>query len=259
MSIPNDIISKNPCLNDWAILIGYRGSIAHGMYVPKNDPNSIDDKDIMGVCVPPIDYYFGLNQFGPRGTKEIMQGEWDIVVYEARKFIDLLMKGNPNVLSLIWLDAGMYLKVTSAGQMLIDNRNLFVGRHVYKSFVGYAQRQLHRMTHTACEGYMGAKRKALVEKFGYDCKNAAHLIRLLRMAIEFLKDGEMNVMRYDSQMLLEIKRGEWELQRVTEEADRLFKLADEVYVASTLPKEPDRDKVNALCCAVVKEHFRTNQ
>ena len=35
------------------ILLGYRGSIAHGMYVPQEDPDSIDDKDVMGVFVAP--------------------------------------------------------------------------------------------------------------------------------------------------------------------------------------------------------------
>ena len=33
---------------DDLIVLGYRGSISHGMYVPQTDPNSIDDKDVMG-------------------------------------------------------------------------------------------------------------------------------------------------------------------------------------------------------------------
>jgi len=52
---------------------------------------------------------------------------------------------------------------------------------------------------------MGAKRKSLVEKFGYDTKNAAHLILLLRMGIEFLSVGVLHVKRHDAQELLEIK------------------------------------------------------
>ncbi|MEK6325118.1 MAG: hypothetical protein AABN33_26055 [Acidobacteriota bacterium] len=39
------------------ILLGYRGSIAHNMYVPQHDPNSIDDKDLMGVYIAPIEHY----------------------------------------------------------------------------------------------------------------------------------------------------------------------------------------------------------
>jgi len=46
MSIPANILQDHPCLSDWSILTAYRGSISHGMYVPKNDPNCIDDKDV---------------------------------------------------------------------------------------------------------------------------------------------------------------------------------------------------------------------
>jgi len=253
MSIPKDILQQNRGLDEWCILSGYRGSIAHGMFVPKNDPNSIDDKDVMSICVPTMEYYFGLKEYGSKGTQEIKRDEWDIVVYEARKFIHLLSQGNPNVLMLLWLAPQFFLKSTPAGQRIIDHRQLFVGRHVYKSFTGYAYGQLHRMTHGAFDGYMGEKRKALVEKFGYDCKNAAHLIRLLKMGIEFLKDGQLEVLRHDAQYLLEIKRGEWSQQRVVDEADRLFKMSEEAYMASTLPHRPNDAAINQLCVDVISE------
>ena len=250
--IPGNILEVHPSLGEWAILSAYRGSIAHGMYVPSSDPNSIDDKDVMAVCVPPLDYYFGLQEFGSRGTKEIKCGEWDIVVYEARKFIRLLAQGNPNVLMMLWLDGSFYLKVTEAGQLLLDRRRLFIGRHVYTAFVGYARSQLHKMTHCAFQGYMGAKRKALVEKYGYDCKNAAHLIRLLRMGIEFLRDGQLYVRRNDAEQLLSIKRGEWTLEQVETEAEQGFQAAEEAYRTSTLPPGPDMDQINELAVEVVR-------
>ena len=219
MTIPKDIIQDNPELGLWSILSCYRGSIAHGMYITNSDPNSIDDKDAMYVIVPHIQYYFGLRTYGSQGTREIKRDEWDIVVYEARKFINLLMQGNPNVLMALWLEPNFYIKITPAGQLLIDHREVFVGKHVYRSFVGYAHGQLHRMIHTQFHGHMGAKRKNLVEKYGYDCKNAAHLIRLLRMGTEFLIDGQLYVLRHDASQLLEIKRGEWTLDQVMAEAN----------------------------------------
>ena len=87
-------------LPDGLILLGYRGSIAHNMYVPKSNPDSIDDKDIMGVYVAPREHYLG---FGRPQVKERFIGEWDAVSYEARKFIGLLLNCNPNVLSMLWL------------------------------------------------------------------------------------------------------------------------------------------------------------
>ena len=250
--ILGNILGDHPALGEWAILSAYRGSIAHGMYVPSTDPNSLDDKDVMAVCVPPLDYYFGLKEFVSGGTEEIKRDEWDIVVYEARKFIRLLARGNPNVLMMLWLDDQFYLKVTDAGRLLLDNRRLFVGRHVYPAFVGYARSQLHKMTHLGFEGYMGAKRKGLVEKYGYDCKNAAHLIRLLRMGIEFLRNGQLYVHRQDAEQLLAIKRGEWALEQVKAEAEQGFKTAEEAYSSSTLPTGPDMDRINELAVEVVQ-------
>lgn len=248
----DEIRYNNPSMDEWAIILGYRGSIAHGMYVPPKNPTSIDDKDLMGVCVPPLDYYFGLNEFGSHGTKEIKEDEWDIVVYEAKKFIKLLSQGNPNVLSMLWLEPNYYLKITDAGHLLIENKNLFIGKHVYHSFTGYAHSQLHRMTHNAFQGHMGDKRRQLVERFRYDTKNAAHLIRLLRMGTEFLVEGNLHVLREDAKQLLEIKRGEWTLDEVMKEADEGFRLAKEAMIHSTLPPEPDFKAINELCVEILK-------
>ena len=252
MGIPKDIIRDNPALSEWNVLSCYRGSIAHGMYTPNSDPNSIDDKDAMVICVPPRAYYYGLKQFGSCGTQEIMRDEWDIVIYELRKFVSLLAKGNPNVLGALWLAPQYYIDVAPAGRLIIENRELFVGKHVYRSFTGYAYSQLKRMTHFKFEGYMGSKRKALVEKYGYDCKNAGHLIRLLRMGIEFLNDGELHVERHDATQLLDIKRGEWTLEQVQAEATRLFETVELAYTNSKLPPGPDMDAINRLCVQAVE-------
>jgi len=231
------------------ILLGYVGSISHGTYTPKTDPNAIDDKDIMGVCVGPERCYHGLGKFE---QKEKMLGEWDSVVYEIRKCFRLLLKQNPNIVGLLWLQEKDYIYVSEAGKRIIESRDLFTSKQAYKSFVGYSKGQLHRMTHGAHLGYMGAKRKALVERFGYDTKNASHLIRLLRMGIEFLTEGKLHVFRSDNQELKETKRGEWELEKVKAEADRLFKLAEEAYIRSPLPVEPEYDKAEELLMDIVR-------
>lgn len=140
---------------------------------------------------PPINYYYGLQNFGSKGTKEIMEDKWDIVLFKFTKAIRMLKAGNPNILSLLWLEPSMYIHISPMGQILLDNRDAFVGKHVYHSYVGYANGQLHRMTHAACKGYMGKKRKKLVERFGFDIKHGAHLIRLLRMGIEFMNEGKI--------------------------------------------------------------------
>lgn len=234
------------------IILAYRGSIAHGMYVPPDKPTSIDDKDLMGVCVPGESVYFGLNGFE---QQEVKYKEWDSVIYEARKFARLLVGQNPNVLSLLWNEPKYFIDVTPAGRMLLDGKGIFVSRKIYQSFTGYAYAQFKKMTHLAFQGYMGDKRKQLVEKFGYDTKNAAHLVRLLRMGIEFLNEGVLYVDRGkvgDAPMLLGIKNGEWPLEKVKEEAERLFKRAEEAYDKCRLPRAVDTEKADELLIRVVK-------
>lgn len=300
---------------DNLILLGYRGSIAHNMYIPQNDPSSIDDKDVMGVYVGPVEHYLG---FGREEIKERFIGEWDAVSYEIRKFVGLLLKCNPNVLSMLWVPERHIIYMCDLGRYLRENRDLFVSRQAYHSFNGYAYSQFKRMTHLNREareqmdefekiltdagldpndiradqslrsqpagsagdaglttgdvitryetlrrqyysgGYMGAKRRELVRKAGYDSKNAAHLIRLLRMGIEFLVEGELHVERADAEQLLEIKRGEWPFERVKAESERLFKLAEEAYVRSSLPPKPDTEKAERLCMDIISRYHAIN-
>jgi len=247
---------KKELIPEDLIFLGYRGSIAHGMYIPNTDPNSIDDKDIMGVYLAPISHYIGINK--SKDVREKWYKEWDCVYYEFLKIVSLLCKGNPNVLSALWLDDKYILYQADSWKELVKIKDAFACKNVYHSFCGYAHGQLHRMTHMAFDGYMGEKRKGLVEKYGYDCKNAAHCIRLLRMSIEFLMEGTLYVeRRNDATQLLEIKHGEWTLDQVKAEAEHLFKLCEEAYIRSPLKAQPDIDKINDVCtqilCSMIKE------
>lgn len=227
----------------FSILSGLRGSLAHGTYT-----GNICDVDIIDVCIPTADYYFGLKEFGSRGTVQVIDGMLDGVAYEIRKFVSLLMKGNPSALSLLWLNEDSYFHVATAGRALIDNRSLFsVKTPVYNAFVGYANSQMKKMTSgSAYEGYAGDTRKELFRKFGYDTKNAAHLIRLLRMCEEFMLYGELNVARDDADELKSIKEGNFRLDEVVSQARHLLSAIDQAYVQSSLPDSYDYDAIDSL-------------
>ena len=125
-------------------LLGYMGSHSHGTYIPKTDPNSIDDIDLMGICVPPIECYIGLQEFEQKIHQE---DEWDIVTYEARKYFRLLLKSNPNVMGLLWLREQDYVYRSQIAKELIERRDIFSSKNIYNSFTGYASSQFHRMSH----------------------------------------------------------------------------------------------------------------
>ena len=221
----------------------YRGSIAHGTFVPNSNPGSIDDKDVLGIAMPPSRYFWGLKKFE---QFEKFEGEWDVLIYDFKKAVNLLMKNNPNILALLWTPEKHILKSTPSYQKLRDNRHIFASKLVYKTYCGYGHDQLKKMENMAYNGYMGEKRKGLVDKFGYDVKNAQHLIRLLRQGIEFLKTGELVVERPDANELKQIKLGQWKIEKVKAEAVKLFEQIDDALEHSTLPDEVDKDAVDKL-------------
>ncbi len=309
--------------NDDICLLAYRGSIAHNMYIPNTDQNSIDDVDLMGIVIGPPETYFGLHEWGSRGTKETKQGKYDLVFYEIRKMFSLLLQGNPNVLSLLWCRPEHYLIKTDIGRQIVEARRLFIGKHVYNAFAGYAYAQLEKMeTREPAElreymavtaelkargahpnqkgsarpdpedierprevapgiaadvnawgtdkllarlrhyqkkgeniGYLGEKRKELVLAHGFDSKNAAHLVRLLRMCIEFMGSGELQVWRDDANELLDIKRGKWPLDRIKAHANELFAQAKSARDASPLPAEPRRREAEELLIDLTQYHL----
>jgi len=231
-------------------LAGYRGSIAHG-----TSGDVIDDIDVGGVFISPETHYFGLTQLECIDRVEVAE-QYDFCLYEIRKYVRLLLKSNPNVISLLWLPDNMYIVQSDWGKQLIANRNIFMSKQLYKSFGGYAYGQLRRMTRLCTEqAYQGKKRRERFEKFGYDCKNAAHLIRLLRMGIEALTTGEINVHRHDAKQLKEIKYGGWTLEAIEREAERLNSLLDEAFVRSRLPEFPDHKKAEDVLVDILKSEL----
>lgn len=219
----------------------YVGSKSHNTYVPSNDPESFDDIDIMAVVLPPRSKVLGLDPW--KETEQIQIEEWDVVVHSASKYIGLLMKGNPSLLATLWVRPDDQLHLDNRFRTVLSSRDVFSTRNAITVFEHYARSQLHKMSshENAYQGYMGEKRKQLVDKYGYDLKNAAHTIRLLAMGIEFLSTGQLKVFRdEDAETIRSIKRGEWPLAKVLTYADVLFAEIQRAGQNSSLPLEPDK-------------------
>ena len=96
-------------------------------------------------------------------------------------------------------------------------------------------------------------RAAIEEKYGYDCKHAYHLVRLIRMCEEILTTGKVIVRRPDRQELLEIRNGCWSYEQLIEFADGKEKHLNEIYnTCNILPKVPDKEYLDNLCISLVE-------
>lgn len=239
-------------LLDHAAIVARRGSEAHGLYVPPEEDTGTDDRDLIGVVIPPIQYYLGLESW--EGVEEI-RPPWDVVLYEFKKVVRLLCKQNPNILSLLWLAPADYLYVSQGGQALLAARKLFRAKQpAYAAFIGYADSKLSHLEQFETKGYMGEKRKKLIERFGYDTRNASHLIRLLHMGAEYLETGELQVKRtVDRDLLLRIKRGEWLLPDIRAYAAEVKARCNRALESSPLPETVDLDKIDRLVVLILAD------
>ena len=234
----------------WArnpILAGYRGSHAHGTYIPPEDKHGTDDIDTFGVVVHSALHYLGLDGYKHKhDTFNSNMEDLDIETHEIQKFVYLLAKGNPNVHQHLWLEPNDYFVITRPARILLNRRREFLSQKMFESYAGYAYSQLCRMTKFEKRGYMGTKREAIVKEHGYDIKNAAHCIRLLYGAIHLARHGEIMV-RLPSrdgwnvlQTVLDIKQGNWTFEAVQGHATRLFSTFDTEKLRSKLPAKPQR-------------------
>jgi predicted nucleotidyltransferase len=94
------------------------------------------------------------------------------------------------------------------------------------------------------------KRAMLEAKYGYDCKHAMHLVRLMRMCVEILSGRGVIVRRkHDAEELNAIRDGAWSYDRLMTEANTLESKAEELYELNPagLPRGANHKALNALC------------
>lgn len=111
------------------------------------------DEDFIGIFLPPEDYIIGLKSVKEvdlsikskgsdgRNTSEAIDKKF----YEFRKFVNLALGNNPNILEILFADNINVLFTNSFGRDLLSRRHLFPCKQLSKKFTGYARAQRHKM------------------------------------------------------------------------------------------------------------------
>lgn len=125
-------------LLDQTIYLTIHGSRAYGTHRPDSD------RDERGICIlTDPRYYYGFQKF------EQKDSDWsdgcDRVIFDIRKFVELALDCNPNIIEILFVNESSLLKVTDKGRMLRENREIFLSQKAAHTFVGYAMSQLHRL------------------------------------------------------------------------------------------------------------------
>lgn len=223
------------------ILLTKAGSHIYGTNTPESDT------DYKGVAIPPKEYILGLksiNEYNKSGGKNLKErntsDDVDMVVVALNKFVMDCLNGVPNNLDILFCRDEDILYIDDFGKELRAIRQEFLSKECKNKFGGYAYAQKQRLLH----GREGQGRPAIVEKFGYDTKQAMHTVRLLECAIEILTTGNYHSYRPNHKELLDIRKGEYTFEAIITIIEDLDRQVQELFETSTLRSKPNYNKIN---------------
>lgn len=134
------------------IFLGVVGSQAYGTNLESSDT------DLKGIMIAPMQYHLGLYSFEQKdqwdeketGNIGALDLSKDKVIYEVKKFMQLVANQNPNILDLLYLPDQFILHRTPEYDYIASMRDFLLSKEAYKSYSGYAYAQIKRMdTHRA--------------------------------------------------------------------------------------------------------------
>lgn len=230
------------------------GSDAHGTKLPPIE-GGVDDSDFTVVFMPSVGNFLGFN---PTDHYTYKHDGLDIVMYSFPKIMKMLRNGNPNVLALLFYTRKEHVPVFGPAMSELERkRDVFLSKRLYDRFRGYAKSQISAMNKAEFKGYMGARRKAMVEQFGYDTKAATHASRVLSMGTELFRTEYMHVNRtgIDANLLMRMKQGRYPLDSMQEWIEAQQKELDFAFSKTFLPDQPDYEEIDKILISRMRRHI----
>lgn len=217
--------------------------------------NSNSDIDMYGFAIPPIGELLPHTKgeicgFGRQNSRfeqyqqnhvDYEKDVYDINIYNIAKFIHLCMENNPNMIDALFVPTDCILFTNTIGDTIRYRRREFLHKGAYFKFLGYARSQLSKIRNKNPEG----KRKAIVDKYGYDVKYASHLYRLADECEQILTTRDLNLRRSQDKML-EIREGKvelWEIEKWFSSKEEYLK---QCYEKSKIPEYPNEIEIKKL-------------
>ena len=199
------------------------GSQAFGLAGPDSDV------DRRGFYLPPAELHWSL-----QGVPEQLENQATQECYwELRKFLDLALRANPNVLECLYTPL-VELATPLAGELLAMRAG-FLSRLAYQTFNGYVLSQFKKLE------------QDLRAKGAIRWKHVMHMLRLLLSGIALLREGHLPVdVGAHRDRLLVIRQGAVAWDEVEVWRQELHRALDDAYRTTRLPERPDYAAANAF-------------
>ncbi len=115
------------------LLLVIRGSRAYGTNIPESDT------DYAGIFVQSMDDILGMSY-----KQQINDDTNDTVIYEIKRFLELVEQNNPNILELMNTPEDCIIYKDPLFDLILEHKDEFVTKQCAKSFGGYAKQQIDK-------------------------------------------------------------------------------------------------------------------
>ena len=248
------------------------GSNAYGI------AEDTSDFDIYGWAIPPRDIVFphltgSIEGFDSKKQKEkkrfnvyqehhvydkdALRGkgrEYDFAIYNIVDYLDLCMYGNPNMIDSLFVSQSCILHLTKIGNLVRENRKMFLGKHLWPRYKGYAFEQMHKIKIKTPK--KGGKREKYIKEHGYDVKFAYNIVRLLSEIEQIFIEGDLDLQEKGRREHMKaIRKGEVSLEEVKSWVSDKEKHLENLYHESKLPAFSDKSAIKQLLLNCLEEHY----
>jgi hypothetical protein len=220
------------------------------------------------------DQIYGIDSARP--LPQIVTEEKDENRHWLRAFAALCKRGNPNAIEWLWAPADRILKVHPLfEELILRNASAFVGlKALTASHFGFAKSQIEKMRPEdfieddeegmstrmrSKSGKVGAARRDLVEKYGYDTKYASHAARLMLQLEMLVNTGRViyPFAGHDFEQIMGIKTGVVQNDQIDSVLDDMKARCDEAVTrnAARIPFEPNTDRINEILVSFYQRAF----
>ena len=227
---PTAWLEKAPQLRGWLIFSKVWGSHSHNTNIPTSDVDYLGvyvafNRDLLGLQ-PPADTIDN-----PEGVKP------DYQIHEIGKFCNLLLKGNPGIIEMLFSDRLTWSDPKWAP--LKAERKRFLTQRAVAQYLGYMQGQLKKFAAHGGKGGLHTKGGEWSEKWAY------HMVRLGYDARRIAQGQEPLVWKEGAERdtLMEIRTGQWSQKRVEDTTLGLIHEIDGMKPWA-IPEEGDREWLN---------------
>jgi len=134
----NKFIEKSPhlqWLENGLVYLVRSGSHSYGCNTPESD------EDYKGITIAPLHILFSAIQ----GFDQAELKEPDATIYDLRKYFNLALNNNPNILELFWVDPEDQIYISPLGEKIAECRQDFLSKKCFHSYRGYAVSQIKRL------------------------------------------------------------------------------------------------------------------